>query len=236
MDLALKFLGVICAFSLTFMGVWVSLDPIKPHRRKQWLFAFATIGLVSVCLAILQSERQDAELDRRLTGGDNYVFLIADSVDLAARRSSLRTWICSTGHMFDVKVHPYPFGITDPNDPAYTSMNGGIYNYVGKGCRWSGILITPGKFSIELESRNGLVRQHLEIQAPPDGAFKQKCALPRNGEYLLTDGCPPHESVAQRLPSVWSSPQIIIGCLLLALFFGVGLYGVINGRSAHAEP
>ncbi|WP_374300769.1 hypothetical protein [Ferrovibrio sp.] len=190
LELLPKGIAVLSTFALAFMGARVSLKPVMTENRNKWLIAFAVIGFANVMAAHWESERQEKNLETRLTGGDNYVYLRVDEGDLAARKEWLRTWICSTGHMFDVKIHPHPFGINSHNDPNYFSMRGPEYSYVGTGCRLSPIPVRVGKFWIDFDARNGLIVQTLEIIAPPDGPFTQACSLPRNGVDLPTPGCP----------------------------------------------
>lgn len=192
MNLALKIVAFGGTALLAFLGVLVTLRPVEPKSsaQKKWLFVFAIGGVISFVAALWLSERQDTEMETKLTGGDNYVYVRADEGDLQGRKDPVRTWICSTGHMFDVKIHPFPFGAV-ADDHAYVSIPGAYDLYLGSGCRWLGIPLHPGKFSFELEARNGLLIQTFEITKTAEGPFTEACEIKRNGEPLATAGCPP---------------------------------------------
>jgi hypothetical protein len=172
------------------MGVIVTIRPphVHAHSRKLsreqkiWVVCFAVGGMICCGAAYWSSELSDADLDLKLTGGSNYIYLVADWKSLKNRENNFRLWVCSTGPMMDVKYHIFPFGKT-PNDPEYTSL-GGAYEMLSllAGCRWATpYLYHPGKFSVELEGRNGLVLETLEVIANPEGPYKQTCELKRNG-------------------------------------------------------
>jgi hypothetical protein len=175
---------------LALMGAYVTLKPIQPEtpRQKVWLGAFAFFGIITFFGSLWLSQKQDADLETKLTGGDNYVYLHADKAALKDRANVLRIWVCSTGPMFDVKIHPWPFGKYFP-DPGYSSMPSEEDRYLGPGCRWSGFAFNPGKYSVELEGRNGLVNETLEIKTPAEGPFTQTCELTKNGVSLPAPEC-----------------------------------------------
>ena len=186
MDLVLKFLANFGAVALAVMGAIVTFYP--PSRSKAlWLAGFIVVGVITSASTIWQSERQDAQLREELNGGTNYMYLHADQADLQNRAPRIRTWICTTGRMFDVAIHPFPFG-AHRDDPAYTSIGGAGFRHLN-GCYWSGIALSPGKYAVELEARNGLVMQTLEITAPEEGPFSQICTLKRGNESLATPQC-----------------------------------------------
>jgi hypothetical protein len=190
MLLFLKIVAYGGAILLAVMGAAVTLNPVQPGtlRRKVWLGAFALGGIITFIAGLWLSEKQDADLETKLTGGDNYVYLHADKAALKDRAHLLRIWVCSTGPMFDVKIHPWPFDKYFPN-PEYGSMGTSEDHYLGPGCRWTRFAFPPGKFSAELEARNGLALETLEIATPTEGPFTQTCSLTKNGISLRTPEC-----------------------------------------------
>jgi hypothetical protein len=191
MTLLLKVLAYGGTIVLAIMGAFVTLWPVDVRTRNGWAIAFAIGGVISFVAALWLSERQDADLEDKLTGGDNYVYVRGDQGDLNHRKDHVRTWICSTGRMYDVKVHPYPFGVDDPDDPRYTSIRFFSENpYVGVGCRWLGLVLPIGKYSFELDSRNGVLHQSLEFIATESGPYRQICDIKRHDRSLATADCP----------------------------------------------
>lgn len=190
LDLILKVSAFGGTALLAFMGTFVTIKPVVDHSRTQkiWLVCFTVGGLISFVSALWLSQRQDAELERRLTGGDNYVYLFADSGQLQKRTNPARIWVCSTGLMFDVKAHLIPFGAQYPA-PEYFSLPGAVLGNVAAGCRWSPFSLPPGKYSIELDSRNGLAMETLKIIAPEGGPFTQECSIERDGTQFPTPEC-----------------------------------------------
>jgi hypothetical protein len=191
----LNFILKILAYGVTpllaVMGAVVTLRPVakRDHRRQRlWLMSFAVGGMVSFVSGLWLSQRQDAELEQRLTGGDSYVYLFADSQQLQERANPDQIWICSTGLMFDVRVHFVPFGVQYPA-PEYFSLPGFSLGNVPGGCRWAPIKLGPGKYSIELDSRNGLAIETLEIVSHEANPSTQVCALERNETSLPTTNC-----------------------------------------------
>src|SRR5262245_56280660 len=81
--------------------------------RRIWCAVFVLLGLISFSFSMWLSDRQDAALEEKLIGGTNYAYLRADFSDLKERRSPTRMWICATGLVFDLKIHPYPFQVSD---------------------------------------------------------------------------------------------------------------------------
>jgi hypothetical protein len=185
MDLFLKIVAVGTIAALSFMGVYVTFySPVTPQKKWRWLVGFAVAGVISGSATVWQSERSDAWLRQMITGGDNYAYLIADKGDLAARKNIIRLWVCATGDLYFLAIHPYPYG-SKADDPAYVSIPGRRINYLGPGCGWAGIPINPGKFSVDLVARNRVVRETLEITAPAAGKFRQTCRVVGNDREPL---------------------------------------------------
>jgi hypothetical protein len=80
------------------MGIFVTLrQPTTNKSQMLWFCLFAFGGIVGAVAAIWLSDRQEKELEVKLTGGDNYAYLHADKEALKNRASSFRMWVCSTG-------------------------------------------------------------------------------------------------------------------------------------------
>lgn len=203
MDFLLAFLSssstsVLTFFGMTalsvFFGIYVTFNPPNSRRAKgTWLVVFALLGVVAFVGALLLSkrisERQDEKLEAKLTGGSNYAYLVADPGDLKNRTAPVRAWVCATGNIFDLRIHPYPRSAADADDPAYSSILGNFQLTVLPGCMWAGIALPTGKLTVELLARNGLVLQQIEIATPPEGPFTQLCNATRNGLVLPTPHC-----------------------------------------------
>jgi len=205
------------------MGAYVALKPIQQQHHRYWLAAFSSAWLLSVGAAIWQDDRKDAEMEMKLTGGQNYVYLKADERALRDRDTLVRLWICSTGHMFDVRIHPFPYKVNHDH-PDYGKFPGFGTNYIGQGCRWAPNPLPPGKYSISLEARNGYLVQTLEIMKTESGPYLQDCTLDRDNKPLDLPGCQRKHPQSVVPQSIWSA-QLVIGLCLLFGFFALGLCG-----------
>jgi hypothetical protein len=90
--------------------------------------------------------------------------------------------------MFDVKVHPFPLErpIQRRRIFRFPATSKAILRKVAAGPPY---VLHPGKYSVELDPRNGLAIETLEIIAPPDGPFTQSCQLEKYKEMLPTPKC-----------------------------------------------
>ncbi len=164
-----SFLDIMAALGpalLAVMGVVVTLSPNVARWRFAVIAAFIVVGGLTSYGVWQQGESTKAALKATqdaITGGDNYSYFQADESDLMAYKDKIRLWINSTGYLDQINIWITPFGVADPNDDAYWSIGGGPLGPVYKGNALSGISIRPGKYTIDLNARNGLVVQTLKI-------------------------------------------------------------------------
>jgi hypothetical protein len=116
----------------------------------------------------------------------SYAYLKAFPDDLTNHKLPIEMWVCATGPLLGVRIHPYTYGLrgpvtSSPNDPYY-SMKGAIFNYLNPGCRVTPISLPLGKWSIDLEATNGLVRQTIEFRELRFGRIEQSCSLERTSD------------------------------------------------------
>jgi hypothetical protein len=174
---------------LGLLGAYVTFWSPQEKHKRYWFAAFAVFTVIGVGIAAGVSRQHDKELRAMITGGDSYAYLFADKGDLASRKSQIRLWVCSTGDIFFLAIHTYPYK-SKTDDPAYVSIPGAGFAFLSVGCGWSGIIVPPGKYSVDLRGRNRTVREIFEITQTKEGGFNQTCGvLGDNREKLSSPMC-----------------------------------------------
>lgn len=121
----------------------------------------ALIIVVGVALPIF-AQRVAWELN----GGDNYAYLRADRADIDNDRTKLRIWIEATGPMLNASIWISPYDANrDYNDERYydfadesRAMSSAV---LYKGGFYTGRELPPGRYWVEITTRNGTVLEEL---------------------------------------------------------------------------
>lgn len=160
------YVGPILSIGLAVAGSIASADAYSGFKRRMWIGAFITGGVLGAFASIISvhgSHQAYERLVNYITGGEGYCFLKAEITDPKNFLARFPLIIVNEGQypLFGVRMWISPASAKgNPNDKAYWSMGGVYPEIVYPGTVWAGPRIGLGEYRIEISSRN---RQYVQI-------------------------------------------------------------------------
>jgi hypothetical protein len=182
------FIATYVAVLPPLLGLLVSLVPGLAAGKKRW--ALVALFFLLTVLVAWASHTENQKLEASITGGDNVAFITVDMLTPKSPDGHVPLLMVNkgSGPVYDVRYWIYPGPtVANRNEARYWDLKlGGGFPWVNPGAEYAtSQSLPPGPYVVEVEARNGLAIEFLQIIAT-DNSYKPVIVIKRKGkpDYL----------------------------------------------------